>query len=56
MKIRKSVENDLNQIMDIYSFARDFMAKNGNPKQWGEKNWPPVDLICDDIKSGNSFV
>lgn len=56
MKIRKSTEKDLNQMMDIYSFARDFMAKNGNPKQWAEKNWPPVDLIRDDIKSGNSYV
>ena len=23
------------RIMDIYSFARDYMAKNGNPNQWG---------------------
>ena len=42
--------------MDIYAFAREFMAKNGNKKQWGERNWPPVDLICDDIKSENSYV
>lgn len=56
MKIRKSTENDLNQIMDIYSFARDFMAKNGNPKQWGEKNWPPIDLIREDIKCEKSYV
>ena len=56
MNIRKSTENDINQIMDVYSYARDFMVKHGNPKQWAEKNWPPVDLIHDDIKNGNSYV
>lgn len=56
MKIRKSTENDLNKMMDIYSFARDFMAKHGNPKQWSERNWPPIDLIRSDIKSGKSYV
>lgn len=43
-------------MMEIYSYARDFMSKHGNPKQWAEKNWPPIDLICSDIKSGKSYV
>ena len=30
MKIRKSEQQDLDRIMEIYDFARDFMAKHGN--------------------------
>ena len=56
MKIRKTIESDLNRIMDIYRFAREFMEKNGNPNQWGLNNWPPIDLIRSDIKEGNSYV
>ena len=56
MKIRKSKLKDLDRIMEIYAFARDFMAKNGNPNQWGPTNWPPRELIQKDIESGNSYV
>ena len=56
MKIRKTTENDINRISEIYSYARDFMARNGNPHQWGDHNWPPMDLIKNDIKEGNSYV
>ena len=44
MKVRKSTESDFNRIMQIYAYARDFMAKNGNPNQWGPTNWPPEEL------------
>ncbi|ETP72055.1 sortase-like acyltransferase [Lachnospiraceae bacterium JC7] len=56
MKIRNSKETDFNRIMEIYAFARDFMAKTGNPYQWGPTNWPPETLIRDDIKNGQSYV
>ena len=56
MKIRKSTGHDLERIMDIYAYAREQMAKSGNPNQWGPTNWPPEDLICHDIKDGNSYV
>ena len=56
MKVRKSTESDFNRIMQIYAYARDFMAKNGNPNQWGPTNWPPEELIHNDIKEGNSYV
>lgn len=56
MQIRKSTESDIPRIMEIYAIAREFMAKNGNPKQWGETNWPPEDLIREDIKQGDSYV
>ena len=56
MLIRHAEEKDFNRMMEIYRFARDFMAETGNPNQWGPTNWPPEDLIRDDIKQGNSYV
>jgi len=55
-EIRKSEPADLGRIMEIYSFARDFMAMTGNPDQWGKTNWPPEDLISSDIEKGHSYV
>ena len=56
MHIRNSKLTDLPRIMQIYEYAREFMKKNGNPNQWGQSNWPPEDLILDDIKKEKSFV
>ena len=42
--------------MEIYAYARDFMARTGNPNQWGPTNWPPEALIHSDIKDGDSYV
>ncbi len=56
MRIRKSTEQDVGRIMEIYSFARAFMAEHGNPNQWGPTNWPPESLILSDIHSGGSYV
>ena len=49
MKIRKSKPQDIDRIMEIYDFARDFMVNHGNPNQWGPTNWPPKELILKDI-------
>lgn len=56
MKIRKSAERDFETMMEIYAHARAFMAEHGNPRQWGPTNWPPQDLIHQDIRKGNSYV
>ncbi|MBQ7228131.1 MAG: GNAT family N-acetyltransferase, partial [Clostridia bacterium] len=56
MKIRKTTPADLPRVMEIYALAREFMAANGNPTQWAEKNWPPEDLIRADIAAGDSYV
>jgi len=56
MKIRKSEPQDLERIMAIYAHARAFMARHGNPRQWGATNWPPEALIRQDIADGNSYV
>ena len=56
MNIRKSTVMDLDRIMELYAHARKFMAEHGNPDQWGPTNWPPEQLIRNDIRDGNSYV
>ena len=56
MQIRKSTEQDIPRMMDIYAHARAFMAAHGNPNQWGPTNWPPEALIRRDIEAGHSYV
>ena len=43
-------------MLEIYAYARDFMASHGNPRQWGPNRWPPEALLHEDIRSGNSYV
>lgn len=56
MTIRNSTEKDFSEIMEIYSHARKFMAANGNPNQWAKNNWPPENLIHQDILHKKSFI
>ena len=56
MEIRHSRIEDLDRIMEIYARAREFMAKAGNPHQWGDTGWPPESLIREDIGHKNSYV
>ena len=49
MIIRLTKYEDLNRVMEIYSIAREYMKKTGNPNQWKDY-WPPIDLIKEDIK------
>ena len=56
MEVRKATEQDFSRIMEIYAFAREFMAQHGNPNQWGPTNWPPEALVHRDIAQGKSYV
>ncbi|MCR5138401.1 MAG: GNAT family N-acetyltransferase [Oscillospiraceae bacterium] len=56
MKIRHSTGQDFDRMMEIYSFARSYMAEHSNPNQWGPTHWPPEDLIRSDIRNGSSYV
>ena len=56
MQIRHSTEADFSRMMEIYEYARKYMADHGNPNQWGPTHWPPEDLIHRDIQSGDSYV
>ena len=53
--IRKAVAEDLPRIEKIYAFARNFMAANGNPNQWGTTN-PPSAQLVEDIQKELLFV
>lgn len=53
--IRTAREEDLPRILEIYAYARDFMAKTGNPNQWGNHH-PPKHQLQQDIQDGNLFV
>lgn len=53
--IRKATISDLDEIMNIYSLAREFMKKNNNPNQWGD-TYPSRELIENDINKGNCYV
>ena len=52
---RGAVRADLPRILDIYARAREFMAKNGNPTQWGN-NYPSSELLEEDIDTNRLFV
>ena len=56
MLIRKSTEQDIPRMLEIYAGARAFMAARGNPNQWGPTQWPPEALLHRDIRGGNSYV
>lgn len=48
-QIRNAQMEDLPRIEEIYAYARQFMAKTGNPNQWGKQH-PPVETLKDDIE------
>lgn len=56
MEIRKTTMDELDTVMEIYAGARRFMAETGNPRQWGALNWPPRELVRQDIEQGRSYV
>ena len=56
MEIRRTTEANLPRVMEIYAYARTFMAAHGNPRQWGATGWPPESLIRQDIAAGKSYV
>ena len=56
MNIRHATASDLPRMMEIYARAREFMARNGNERQWCATNWPPAWLVERDIENGQSYV
>ena len=56
MEIRHTRPEDLDRLMEIYAYARDFMVRNGNPRQWASQGWPPKQLLEEDIQAGRSYV
>lgn len=54
-QIHLAKAEDLERIEEIYAYARSFMAKMGNPTQWGNI-YPPRSLLEQDIASQNLYV
>lgn len=55
MEIRKTRPEELDEVMEIYAFARQFMEEHGNPNQWKKTN-PPRERVEQDIRDGKSHV
>lgn len=53
--IRKATVNDKTRIMEIYAYARQFMAEHGNPNQWKNNN-PSEETIDNDIAKQEMYV
>ena len=54
-RIEKANSEDLSRILEIYAYAREFMAKTGNPNQWGTTH-PPLNQLKIDIEQGRLYV
>ncbi len=55
MQIRKAINSDVENVIHIYSQAREYMKEQGNANQWGE-GYPPTQLIKQDIASEKCYV
>ncbi len=53
--IRKAKPSDMEKVLSVYAYARNFMRENGNPTQWGD-SYPKKELLADDIEKGRLFV
>lgn len=52
--VRKAGPEDLDEIMAIYDYARQRMARAGNPRQWID-GYPSWGVIAADIDCGNCY-
>ena len=53
-EVRPVSREMLPRILEIYAYARNFMARTGNPNQWGKTN-PPQKTLEADIKAGKLY-
>ena len=53
--IRHSLPKDLDAIIEIFHYARQFMKEHGNPNQW-INGYPSVELILREITNGTNYV
>lgn len=53
--IRKARTEDMSRLIEIYGYARAFMASVGNASQWGD-GYPLPSLLEEDIGQGRLYV
>ena len=54
-RIEKASREELPRIAEIYAYAREFMAKTGNPNQWGTTH-PPITQLEKDVELGRLYA
>lgn len=54
-RIEKAINSDLPRILEIYAYARGFMASTGNPNQWGSTH-PPRCQLEKDMEQGRLYA
>ena len=55
MEIRNTRLEELEQVMEVYAYARKFMAEHNNPNQW-KNNKPTREQIEKDILAGKHYL
>lgn len=55
LTVRKAALTDLPRLLEIYAYARRFMAANGNPTQW-KNEYPWADMLEENILNGHQYV
>ena len=55
IQIRPSQFSDLDRLMEIFDYARNFMASVGNGNQW-INGYPQRELIAKEITAGHCYV
>lgn len=55
MKIRKTEYKDIDKIMEIFDYARNFMRENNNHNQW-INGYPSKENVENDINNKHSYV
>ncbi len=55
VRIVKAEKKNLPRVLEIYSYAREFMRENGNPTQW--ENLSAIkDSLVNDMENGNLYL
>ena len=55
VRIVKAEKKNLPRVLEIYTYAREFMRKNGNPTQW--ENFSAIkDSLVNDMENGNLYI
>ena len=55
MIIKQATKRNIEEILNVYKEAREYMALNGNKEQWGD-NYPPRELIEEDIETNKCYI
>lgn len=55
MIVRNAVLEDMEQIMEVYRLAKEYMVASGNPNQW-INGYPSREVIEKDIKKQQLYV